>query len=63
LNPQPGQVYALPKSRHLSHRQMVTVPQLGHWNFTVFSPGAILLLQEIQDGISLSLLSSLQPII
>jgi hypothetical protein len=42
---------------------MVTLPQLGHWNFTVFSPGAILLLQEIQDGILLSLLSSLQPII
>jgi len=63
LNPHPGQVYVLPKRRHLSHRQMVTVPQLGHGNFTVFSPGAILLLQEIQDGILFSLLSSLQPII
>ena len=63
MNPRPGQVYSLPKRRHLSHRKMVTLPQLGHWNFTAFSPGAILLLQEIQDGISLSLLSSLQPII
>ena len=63
MNPHPGQVYVLPKRRHLSHRQMVTLPQLGHWNLTVFSPGAILLLQEIQDGILLSLLSSLQPII
>jgi hypothetical protein len=42
---------------------MVTLPQLGHWNFTDFSPGDIFLPQEIQDGISLSLLSSLQPII
>jgi len=57
LNPHPGQVYSLPKRRHLSHRQMVTLPHAGHWNLTAFSPGAIFLPQDIQDGISLSLLS------
>ena len=54
LNPQPGQVYSLPKRRHLSHRQMVTLPQLGHWNLTAFSPGVTFFPHEIQDGISLS---------
>jgi hypothetical protein len=33
---------------------MVTLPQLGHWNLTAFSPGVTFFPHEIQDDISLS---------
>jgi hypothetical protein len=33
---------------------MVTAPQAGQENFTAFSPGAIFLPHEIQEGISIS---------
>jgi len=63
LNPHAGQLYSLPNSRHFSHRQMVTAPQAGQENFMPFSPGVILFPHEIHVGISLSPLSTLQPVI
>ena len=54
LKPHAGQLYSLPKRRHLSHRQIVTAPQAGQESLTALSPGAIFLPQEIQAGISIS---------
>jgi len=50
LKPHAGQVYSLPKRRHLSHRQMVTAPQEGQLNLTALSPGTTLFPHEIHEG-------------
>ena len=37
--------------RHFSHRHNVTSPQLGHGNFTAFSPGRIVRAHHEHVGI------------